>query len=152
MTPSLGALRRSRKYHHRGKCAERALRLVSGRAGDGGDYDRTRNDLVTRTPRRYELWSVRPAHGLVDATAGLDAIQPYVALFFAFEKEDRRHGELDNSVPGASIVLNKTARRGRDKCPNVSVLEPRKDDHGRLVESRPVVHLVALTATRSKTS
>jgi hypothetical protein len=57
---------------------------------------------------------------------------PYVALFFAFEREDRRQGELDNPYR-ALYVLNKTHVEAEDKCPDVSVLEPRKDDHGRLV-------------------
>jgi len=57
---------------------------------------------------------------------------PYVALFFAFEKEDRRQGELNNPYR-ALYVLNKTYVEAEDRCPDVSVLEPRKDDHGRLV-------------------
>jgi hypothetical protein len=106
--------------------ADAQLRLFR-RAVRGRVSDRT----LVEEAEEHELWSVGQHHGLL--TPLLDwTYSPYVALFFAFEREDRRHGELDNPYR-ALYVLNKTHVEAEDKCPNVSVLEPRKDDHGRLV-------------------
>jgi hypothetical protein len=106
--------------------AEAQLRLFR-RAVRGRISDRT----LVEDAEVNELWSVGQHHGLM--TPLLDwTYSPYVALFFAFQEEDRRQGELDNPYR-AIYVLNKTHVEAEDKCPNVSVLEPRKDDHGRLV-------------------
>ena len=124
LTPSLG------RFDPRNiitqEVAEAQLRLFR-RAVRGRISDRT----LVEMQEQDELWSVGQHHGLL--TPLLDwTYSPYVALFFAFEKEDRRQGELNNPYR-ALYVLNKTYVEAEDRCPDVSVLEPRKDDHGRLV-------------------
>ena len=124
LTPSLG------RFDPRNiitkEVAEAQLRLFR-RAVRGRISDRT----LVETDEQDELWAVGQHHGLL--TPLLDwTYSPYVALFFAFEKEDRRHGEHDNPYR-ALYLLNKSHVEAEDKCPDVSVLEPRKDDHGRLV-------------------
>lgn len=124
LTPSLG--RFDPRNIITGDVADAQLRLFR-RAVRGRVSDRT----LVEEAEEHELWSVGQHHGLM--TPLLDwTYSPYVALFFAFEREDRRHGELDNPYR-ALYVLNKTHVEVEDKCPHVSVLEPRKDDHGRLV-------------------
>jgi hypothetical protein len=124
LTPSLGRFD-SRNIITQ-EVAETQLQLFR-RAVRGRVSDRT----LVEEAEEHELWSVGQHHGLM--TPLLDwTYSPYVALFFAFEREDRRHGELDNPYR-ALYVLNKTHVEVEDKCPDVSVLEPRKDDHGRLV-------------------
>lgn len=77
-----------------------------------------------------ELWAVGQHYGLM--TPLLDwTYSPYVALFFAFHREDSLD-EPDN--PYRTIyVLNKTFVADDTSCPEIRVFEPRKDDHGRLV-------------------
>lgn len=124
LTPSLGRFD-PRNIITEG-VADAQLRLFR-RAVRGRISDRT----LVEDAEEHELWSVGQHHGLM--TPLLDwTYSPYVALFFAFEQEDRRHGELENPYR-AIYVLNKTHVEAEDKCPDVSVLEPRKDDHGRLV-------------------
>jgi len=123
LAPSLGRL------DSRGiiteEIAEAQLRLFR-RAVRGRISDRT----LVEIEEQYELWSVGQHHGLL--TPLLDwTYSPYVALFFAFEKDDRQ-GELNNPFR-AVYMLNKSHVEGDNRCPDVSVLEPRKDDHGRLV-------------------
>ena len=56
---------------------------------------------------------------------------PYVALFFAFHKEDDRD-EKDNPYR-AVYVLNKSFLVDNETETGIRVFEPRKDHHGRLV-------------------
>lgn len=123
LTPSLGRFDSRKIITQEVAGAQLSLfrRAVRGRISDRSLVEEGEDN---------ELWSVGQHHGLF--TPLLDwTYSPYVALFFAFEGEDR-FGELNNPYR-AIYVLNKTHVEAEDKCPDVHVLEPRKDDHGRLV-------------------
>lgn len=91
---------------------------------------RLTDNMLVLDGEEDELWSVGQHHGLM--TPLLDwSYSPYVALFFAFQKEDSEE-EKDNPYR-AIYVLNKSFVSDDELCSEIRMFEPKKDDHGRLV-------------------
>lgn len=102
----------------------------------------TDHSLLVDEEQVNELWSIGQHHGLM--TPLLDwTYSPYVALFFAFCKEDQ-DDEKDNPYR-VVYVLNKSFVKA--ECSDIEVFEPKKDDYGRLVSQAGLFTISPIDAT-----
>ncbi|EMI24591.1 FRG domain-containing protein [Rhodopirellula europaea] len=96
-------------------------------------------DAFANDPQSLELWAIGQHHGL--ATPLLDwSRSPYVSLFFAFENPDDESWVDEKGNPTnhsrAIYVLNREFIADADPSDDekyLQIVEPAKDDHGRLV-------------------
>lgn len=124
LSPSLGRVPYSKDGNVTKEKAEKMhfffRQAVRGRLNDSSLVDE---------PNWDELWAVGQHYGL--KTPLLDwTHSPYVALFFAFNEQDPFYEGIDNDYR-AVYVLNKSFVE--KECREITVLEPKRDDHGRLV-------------------
>lgn len=111
-------------------------RAIRGRIPDRSLLE---SEAIADDPQSLELWAIGQHHGL--ATPLLDwSRSPYVSLFFAFENPDDESWVDDKGNPTnhsrAIYFLNREFIA--DAAPSydekyLQIVEPAKDDHGRLV-------------------